>query len=721
MERGWCAYMAIYPDQFVAFVGYDAWNSNQYLLTLGKGIYDRTTKEFIACSYVGIQISSIDKELQKYKVTPRSEVSIIVWEETGNIASSTKLNATERDGDIPIYDASLGLTKESYESLFNLVDYESPWSPDEVRQSYTDFIASDGEYFVASYPMPPVPKEYDPAYRPIFLIVTSTAKEDTDSVVQDANDVIDDGINRANIVAIVIVCVGFVVSMIIIIMMARVITSPLRSMNATASEIVNQFGDPSTEQVISGSGGLSKEHCFAPKTELSEVVKEFNEMVVSFSGKAMAKSEKGKQEEVENIFNMRKPFLELYESRNNKDFAYHFEVKSPQNSLAVDHLDELSYRNEGSNLLEETNELNYRNEGSNMLEETNHTKCLCSRSSPRKTKTTSSLFIWITVLIVVPLLVGSILVATLVLSSYEGLFDEFVTKAEGAFLELEASALLIHSTLRADYVGGLTSKSISELHLLTRYTSWLLFGGLNRSDSFTELLAGVENCKIDPSDIAECPFVQGNDACDCDWNIKGLSLSCQRYPNETASRYLQKQIMVGQSTGNPQDGSRNVTLFPNASFSPETTHWFENQTVVPGFERGFFASGYNTTFDRMRQTSAVPIVEALFNYDKEKRTLLRTWTGFEADGMVMGYSGCDVSWAALSSWSSNDENGAYKFRPELCPLGKYGYDPRYVYRSLRILQTTALNTNCLMKSYLDVESGIAQGEICICKITLFFM
>jgi hypothetical protein len=699
--------MALNPDQYVAFVGYDSWNSNQYLLLLGKGVYDRTTKEFIACTYVGIQISSIDKELQKYKVTPRSEVSIIVWEETGNIASSTKLNATERDGDIPIYDASLGLTKESYDSLFNLVDYESRWSPDEVRQSYTDFIASDGdgEYFVASYPMPPVPKEYDPAYKPIFLIVTSTPKEYMDVAVQDVNDVIDDGINRVNIVAIVIGCVGFVVSMIIIIMMARVITSPLRSMNATASEIVNQFGDPSAEQGISDSGGLSKEHCFAPKTELSEVVKEFNEMVVSFSGKAMAKSEKGKQEEVENIFNMRKPFLELYESRNNKDFAYHFETKSPQNSLAIDPLDELSYRNEGSNLLEETN----------------ITKRFSGLSSSRKTKTTSPLFIWITVLIVVPLLVGSILVAALVLSSYEGLFDEFVTKAEGYFLEIEKSALSVHSNLRADYVGGITSKSMSELHLITRYTSWLLFGGLNRSDSFTELLAEVENCKNDLSDIAECPFVQENDACGCDWNSTGLSFPCHRYLNETASRYLQKQFMIGQSTGNPQDGSRNVTLFPNASFSPETTHWFENQTVVPGFERGFFASGYKTTFDRVRQTSAIPIVEALFNYDKEKRTVLNAWTGFEADGMVIGYSGCDVSWATLSSWSSNEGNGAYKIRPELCPLGKYGYDPRYVYRSLRILQTTSRNPNCLMKSHLDVENGIAQGEICTCKIALLFM
>ena len=39
--------------------------------------------------------------------------------------------------------------------------------------------------------------------------------------------------------------------------------------------------------------------------------------------------------------------------------------------------------------------------------------------------------------------------------------------------------------------------------------------------------------------------------------------------------------------------------------------------------------------------------------------------------------GCDNSehsWAVF--WKSTKENGAADFRPELCPIGKYGYDPR---------------------------------------------
>jgi len=48
----------------------------------------------------------------------------------------------------------------------------------------------------------------------------------------------------------------------------------------------------------------------------------------------------------------------------------------------------------------------------------------------------------------------------------------------------------------------------------------------------------------------------------------------------------------------------------------------------------------------------------------------------EADGMMVGYVGCDNAYLGLSDWSSSESNTAANLRPELCPLGKYGYDPR---------------------------------------------
>ena len=50
---------------------------------------------------------------------------------------------------------------------------------------------------------------------------------------------------------------------------------------------------------------------------------------------------------------------------------------------------------------------------------------------------------------------------------------------------------------------------------------------------------------------------------------------------------------------------------------------------------------------------------------------------FEADGMVIGYSGCTPFPSAVSPfWSSSEANGGAVLNPELCPLGKHGYDPR---------------------------------------------
>jgi hypothetical protein len=43
---------------------------------------------------------------------------------------------------------------------------------------------------------------------------------------------------------------------------------------------------------------------------------------------------------------------------------------------------------------------------------------------------------------------------------------------------------------------------------------------------------------------------------------------------------------------------------------------------------------------------------------------------------MVGYVGCDDSPVDFPYFQSNNETGAYKIRPDLCPYGKYGYDCR---------------------------------------------
>jgi len=66
----------------------------------------------------------------------------------------------------------------------------------------------------------------------------------------------------------------------------------------------------------------------------------------------------------------------------------------------------------------------------------------------------------------------------------------------------------------------------------------------------------------------------------------------------------------------------------------------------------------------------------LYNYDTSDDKALGSYIGFEADGMLAGHSGCDIDYASYAFWLSSESNGAAELRPELCPLGKFGYDAR---------------------------------------------
>ena len=72
----------------------------------------------------------------------------------------------------------------------------------------------------------------------------------------------------------------------------------------------------------------------------------------------------------------------------------------------------------------------------------------------------------------------------------------------------------------------------------------------------------------------------------------------------------------------------------------------------------------------------MPLFPVLYNYDAAKKNFISQFIAFEADGLFLGYSGCGFDEYAYSAWRSTPANRAAEFRPELCPVGKYGYDPR---------------------------------------------
>lgn len=657
LERAWCRDQALHPDRFYADVVADAWSNDDWLLFLGKAVYDRKNREFVACIYIGIPLGSIDEALMDVRITNKTEVSTVAWGEIGTVIVSSV--TTDRRS--AIYESNLGLTKESYEELYTLVDFDSKWDPEEVRGQYENFRAMDNSYVVSSYPIPAIPDEYDPNYRPVALVIVSFSSEDMFRVVKEVDGVFDEKVKEITLFSIVVGAIGLVAATIIVFTMAHVLTFPLISMDRVASEIVNNFGDPTNESLIDSADRISREVKCAPKTELSQVVKEFNKMVESFSGSYMARSENGKYEEANNLFGLKAVFSKLYKSRDDETFAYKIKEhaeSSQDESSEVSDTDRFIH--EGSNLLFSTTVTNGEKKSSN-------------RDST-KPKFMSPIFFWTAVLIVTPLLAVNITITAVVMQSVSNEFTDSIATAKDYYLEVQKEALKVKTQLRASYARDFTAKSTSELHILTKYSSWLLFGGLRRADSFTEVTTGIEMCKTRYENFDECEYVQQDSVCDCEWN-DGASSFCKTYPD--GSRHLQVPFFVYESSATESNGNRDSNAFPNASYSIETTEWWDDPTILPGWETPSSASGLDSTYDRLRSIAALPMLQVLYNADRKKKSLIGAYVAFEADGLFFGYIGCRNSGhVALAAWNSTKENGAAQLRPELCPLGKYGYDPR---------------------------------------------
>lgn len=216
---------------------------------------------------------------------------------------------------------------------------------------------------------------------------------------------------------------------------------------------------------------------------------------------------------------------------------------------------------------------------------------------------------------------------------------------------------------------------------MTRVAGWLYFGAVQRSNAFTAVESASEECKI----FAEgsCPFyMSGRAPCSCEWDFL-MPANCTNY-NATESRALQKIFWALQSQDSDADTGRRTAspsyLLDGVGSTPATTQWWGNTSILPGSEKGQQAAGYATSYDRLRVASALAIVKLpIYNYAHSLGLTNRidgVYMGLEEDGLFTGFNGCKHTHADFAFWQSADYNYAAAINPELCPLGKYGYDPR---------------------------------------------
>lgn len=666
LGRAWCRDQALEPERIVMDGPFlDAFVDDNWLVSSGRAVYDRITNDFVACIFVGMSTAFVSDIMKESRVTPNSEVSVVRWDPEGSAVASSAGNTTTVQV-VRIVDLAVGLTNETYNDLYNLVDYDSEWDPLQVREAYESFSSSTDGFLVAAYPIPPVPDEYDSAYRPVFLSIVSTDEADVFEKVGEVNEDVDERTNQAMLFAIVVGAIGFIFATIVVLITATAMTRPLQQMNKEAKLIVGSFGNYDGSGLQKIETIHTKHPRCVPRTEITDVVNEFNKMISSFSGSLMARTEKGSYVEVMNMFDMRNDFMSLYESRKTSDLP-----------LGVVEIDAGTHSDVGSVAVEEagSSPMQFVHTGTNLkMARPSLRKFLSSndlrKSGPRRA---SPLFIWIVILIVTPLLVTTITISAVVLTSMSREFDESVKESEQHYLDVALQALSVYTGLRADFVSTYTSRSVRDLYLMTRFASWILFDGLERADSFTEVITAVNEC-LEADSRDTCPWAMENRFCDCEWNYDGLD--CEEYP-DVLSRSKQIPYFFVSSDAALPNGTRLTTDFPLNSVSPNTTLWWDGPYVLPGSEKNESASGYATTYDRLRVISAFPLFPVLNNYDIQKENANGHFFGFEEDGLFVANEACfnsEHSYAAF--WQSTEENGAEEVRPELCPIGKYGYDPR---------------------------------------------
>ena len=177
---------------------------------------------------------------------------------------------------------------------------------------------------------------------------------------------------------------------------------------------------------------------------------------------------------------------------------------------------------------------------------------------------------------------------------------------------------------------------------------------------------------------------------------------------------------AGNTTGNRNSSPS----FPELGSTPDTTYWYSNPTEVPGAHKGANASGDETTYDRMRVSSAASVVYfPIYNYATSlgnKKPILGTFMGLEKDGMFHGADGCYGFDGEIPHAVSSQANRAAEIAPHLCPEGKYGYDPRC--RDW-FVDETMLPCFVFRKTanFVSPISGMPLASACIWKARCLFM
>ena len=666
LERGWCRDQALNPYRIQSNGPYlDAFSDRQWLMAAGRPIYDRRTKTFVACMANEYTLDSIEDIIEEINLGNWSaSVTVVRWDDEGTIVRSPNFDfdSATKTTTVDDVDVGTGVDKDMFEEMKNLFDFNEAWTPEDATDAFESKTFLSNGTFISIYPIPSIPIKYDAAYQPELMVILShSITDDLDPIMKTLSGNIDEKVRTVTVVTVSAALVGLTITIIFIFGVASYLTKPLDWMNCVSEQIVEKFGDDVETGIV-----YERKHNSVcnPQTELTNLEQEFGQMISKFSGQGTSNLVKNKRTEKKNTFLLSTEFSELYRSRGAPGFPFNYSTSSAlQNAegSSKTHNQSPEKCHFGPNILETGDD-----------SAGNVDDSYSTRQYGTKTTDSSPLFRWIILLIAIPLLTTAIIIFSVVVYYIANEIPSLLLPMREGFLRYHNEFMTSTTLVRVVAVSQETEQSIRDLHILTRYASWLLFGGIQTSDSFTKLLEGTEDCKASSGGPSACAWHK-NLPCDC------FGKDCTDLDSADVSRREQVLFFACQSHDARSDGSRNFTSFPDVSFSPETTAWWDNIYDLPRIPKSSDdSSKYATTYDRIKTFSAIStVLVPLYNYGDRTQRPFGSYVSFEADGTFAGYNGCDYeTYAGLAFWNSTESNGAADLRPELCPLGFYGFDPR---------------------------------------------
>ncbi|CAJ1956141.1 unnamed protein product [Cylindrotheca closterium] len=693
MEEEWAPYFLEQTDKVGYFSppcsddddNHDSKIHQHQLLKAGKAIMDRLTGELIGFTTIDIAVQSLEDGLEDAAAWSNATEVFIIRKSDGQVLGA-RLPDDKEHGHNNSQDTNRRLLEMAKSGdVFEYDDHlvsANPLVPSKDSESGEDNHHDDH------------PDTFVPQYYVLLSIPTSNVP-----LKEEINAAIDNDVIRNVMTSLILFLVGCLAFFIILGGVSSALTDPLlwiedvahrvlRDQNSHRRIVLN--GDP-VKGNLSKVGAVS----YAPKTEVYYLVKEFQSVLSGLSGEGVSRVASPTPNSTKNGLTYSNEFESYYGFSDESEKQLHsfdpagmredgMRKENSKSRFTLPSMD--GNRIENTSVVETPSRRisKYPNPGPVMNESLLATKPVREiKGSERICK--SSLFRWIVILIIIPLVLTNAVLVTLVTNSITSSTPQWIQLAEEGSERIARQNLLFVARTKASVMSSVVRRVTRDLHFFSRVVGWLFFEGITRSDSFTKGRSGsAETCKNHSAEDPICP-VFPEIPCSCDWESPWETKpwpGCSIFENVTDSRFLQEFHLTGQLTdADNTTGNRNSTLsFPELGSIPDTTYWYSNPAEAPGASKGTNASGDETTYDRMRVSSAASVVYfPIYNYATslgKKKPILGTFIGFEKDGMFHGADGCYGFDGEIPHAVSSKANRAAEIAPNLCPEGKYGYDPR---------------------------------------------